>query len=444
MTLVLDVSARLPERPPWFPDLPEDWRRERLDHVASINARIGWKALTADEYLPDGYAFLATPNIKGRTIDFENVNYISEFRYEESPELQLQHGDVLLAKDGNTLGIVNLVTELPRPATVNGSIAVIRPSAIHPPFLAYYFRSIVVQSLIDALKGGMGVPHLFQFDLKRFPVPVPPVDAQRGIARYLDRETARIDALVGAKRRIADLMAERWEALRNHLVTGVLTRSVRLRRGPEWLGSIPVDWSIQRLKFLARMESGHTPDRKIDAYWVDCRIPWITLNDVGRLQHDWTISHSVNAINQLGMANSAAHILPAGTVVLSRDATVGRAAILGKPMAVSQHFVGWICGPRLMPEYLLHVLRGPMQRHFMTLTAGATIATIGMPELNDLVVPVPPVGEQRRIVEELRLAEGRFGQAKYALDRQVALLHERRHAMITAAVMGQVEIAEAA
>ena len=93
------------------------WAYTRLDRVATVNARIGWKALTAAEYQDDGYAFLATPNIKSEVIDFDNVNYISDFRYEESPELRLRPGDVLLAKDGSTLGIANVVRNLPRPAT---------------------------------------------------------------------------------------------------------------------------------------------------------------------------------------------------------------------------------------------------------------------------------------------------------------------------------------
>ena len=73
-------------------------RMTRIDRVATVQARIGWKALTANEYQEEGYAFLATPNIKGPSIDFENVNFISAFRYEESPELKLQVGDVLLSQ----------------------------------------------------------------------------------------------------------------------------------------------------------------------------------------------------------------------------------------------------------------------------------------------------------------------------------------------------------
>lgn len=157
-------------------NVPSGWTPTRIDRVATVNARIGWKALTASEYQPDGYVFLATPNIKTESIDFGNVNYIDEYRYEESPELKLELGDVLLAKDGNTLGITNIVRELPRPATVNGSIAVLRAFGIEPRFLRYSLASSSAQSMIDAIKGGMGVPHLFQWDIKRLPLVLPHPD----------------------------------------------------------------------------------------------------------------------------------------------------------------------------------------------------------------------------------------------------------------------------
>jgi len=209
---------------------PERWGMTRLDRVATISARIGWKALTADEYVPEGYVFLATPNIKGRDIDFENVNFITEFRYRESPELQLQLGDVLLAKDGATLGITNVVLDLPRPATVNGSIAVIRPTSIDARFLRYVLASDFIQGLIGTFKGGMGVPHLFQADLRKFPIPQPPHAEQVAIADFLDQETARVDKLLAfvgqtasaSPGTLAGLLLERRQALITGAVTGRL------------------------------------------------------------------------------------------------------------------------------------------------------------------------------------------------------------------------------
>ena len=115
-----------------------------------------------------------------------------------------------------------------------------------------------------------------------------------------------------------------------------------------------------------------------------------------------TFTSPKNRTNELGLANSSARLLPARTVILSRDATIGRAALLGTPMTISQHFVGWICGPDLLPDYLLEVLRGPLQSLFASLSFGSTIATIGMPELRELVVPVPPLQEQEAIVRGLQ------------------------------------------
>jgi type I restriction enzyme S subunit len=93
----------------WLGEVPEHWNISRLGFEAWVRARLGWRGLKAEEYVDDGFVFLSTPNIKGRFIDFEDVNYIDEDRFLESPEIQLRQGDVLLAKDGSTLGTVNVV-----------------------------------------------------------------------------------------------------------------------------------------------------------------------------------------------------------------------------------------------------------------------------------------------------------------------------------------------
>lgn len=303
----------------------------------------------------------------------------------------------------------------------------------------------------DRLAYGSTHLTIYMPDVEAITMPLPPLTVQKMIAGYLDRETARFDALISAKQRMIELLRERWNERRRHAVTSGLAPDALVKSvndatgkdGPSWLGSIPRTWRLARLKFLARMESGHTPNRQVDAYWVDCTIPWITLNDVSDLENSWRFHDPKNAINELGLRNSSAQVLPAGAVAMSRDATVGRAALLGRPMAVSQHFVAWICGDELLPEYLLNVIRGPMQHLFGSLTAGATIATIGMPDLNQLVVPVPPLGEQARIAERIAEVEDVSRKTINTLRRQILLLQERRHALITAAVTGQLEIPEA-
>ena len=205
----------------WLGEVPEHWKSLPLAAASWVRARLGWKGLKAEEYVDDGFILLATPNIKGEMIDFENVNYISQHRYDESPEISLSIGDVLLAKDGSTLGIVNIVRELPRPATVNSSIAVITPNKkLNPLFLFYFFHSSFVEATIQRLKGGMGVPHLFQSDLNKIKIPLPSYSEQRVITTFLDRETAKIDALITESQHAITLLKERRSALISAAVTG--------------------------------------------------------------------------------------------------------------------------------------------------------------------------------------------------------------------------------
>ncbi len=133
--------------------------------------------------------------------------------------------------------------------------------------------------------------------------------------------------------------------------------------GVDWIGLIPSQWQAGRIRYVARLESGHTPSRQHPEYWSDCVIPWFTLADVWQLRDGSMkyVSETTEKISELGLANSAARLLPKDTVILSRTASVGFTGILERPMATSQDFVNWICGSRIMPEYLWYVFRGMRQ-----------------------------------------------------------------------------------
>ena len=201
---------------------------------------------------------------------------------------------------------------------------------------------------------------------------------------------------------------------------------------------MPEHWVVKRIKHTARMESGHTPDRKVDAYWVGCNIPWVSLNDTGFLRDNDYISETAYYINQLGIQNSSARILPERVVVFSRDATIGRCAITTREMAVSQHFIAWVCGEEIIPEYLLLRLKS-MTQELERLTFGATLKTIGMPDVKTLATPVPPKEEQDKIVKYVETEIERLQAMSTSAKQTIALLQERRSALISAAVTGQID-----
>ncbi|WP_333733128.1 restriction endonuclease subunit S [Streptomyces sp. IBSBF 3010] len=427
-----------------YASVPSGWSTTRLDRVATVSARIGWRALTAAEYQPTGYAFLATPNIKKPTIDFENVNYISKFRFDESPELKLQNGDVLLAKDGSTLGIVNIVTGLQQEATVNGSIALLRTDRMEPRFLRFTIASKIIQEHIESVKDGMGVPHLFQRDIKRFQLPLPPLDEQRRIADFLDAETARIDALLNSQQRLLSLLADRRAASVVCAVSGGHHTDRRPAKLP-WLRTLPSHWKEARVGLLAQMGSGHTPSRSHPEWWVDCTIPWITTGEVKQIRSDRIddLHLTREKISEVGLANSSAELHPKGTVFLCRTASAGYSGVMGTDMATSQDFVTWTCGPLLNPYFLLWCLRAMRPDLLGRLAMGSTHKTIYVPDLQMLRVPLPPLAEQTKVVESIRRENHRVDVLTDKVRRQGELLAERRQALITAAVTGQFDVSTA-
>ncbi|MEV5794717.1 restriction endonuclease subunit S [Streptomyces sp. NPDC052192] len=190
-------------------------------------------------------------------------------------------------------------------------------------------------------------------------------------------------------------------------------------------------WPTVPIRLIARLGSGHTPSRSVPEYWDNCTVPWITLADVWQLRSGTVdiIQETKEKASTLGLANSAAVRHPAGTVILSRTASVGFSAIMGKDMATSQDFVTWTCGPKLDPKYLLHCLRA-MALDFKRIATGSTHKTIYMPDIEQLRVPVPSTAEQRRIAEFLDAETARMDRLRSSLARFDEAVHEREQAVL--------------
>ncbi|MGW0858389.1 restriction endonuclease subunit S [Streptomyces sp. NPDC002690] len=190
-------------------------------------------------------------------------------------------------------------------------------------------------------------------------------------------------------------------------------------------------WPTVPIRLVARLGSGHTPSRSKPEYWTDCTKPWITLADVWQLRSGQksVITETKEKISPLGLANSSAVLHPAGTVILSRTASVGFSAIMGSEMATSQDFATWTCGPRLEPRFLLHALRG-MAPDLKRVATGSTHKTIYMPDIEQLRVPLPPLEEQRRIADFLDSEITRIDKLVAARCQMQKLLDLKRERFI--------------
>ena len=183
------------------------------------------------------------------------------------------------------------------------------------------------------------------------------------------------------------------------------------------------------------MKTGHTPSRSQEEYWISCTIPWFTLADVWQLRDDKQkyLSTTKEKISELGLANSAAELLPSGTVVYSRTASIGYSGIMPLPMATTQDFWNWICGPSLLPEYLLYFFR-TVRHEFDRLVSGSTHKTIYQSDAASLKVCIPPISEQQSIAAFLDRETSRIDRLLEKKRELIERLKEKRTAIISRTV----------
>ena len=425
----------------WLGDVPEHWDIMALRRCL-IEHRQGY--YTQSAYVDAGVKLLRITDLRG----YGRIDFSECPRVEELPELLpflLKRSDFVFARTGGagTFGLVPPISE-----SVAYASYLIRfrfSKNTDSNFLRYFFLSPSFQEPVKkSIHGGVN-QNIHAEDIKDQLVNLPPLPEQIQIASFLDRECGKLDALQAKQERLIELLKEKRQALISHAVTKGLDPNAKLKpSGIEWLGDVPEHWRVCRVKHVAKLESGHTPSKTVPEYWEDCNIPWVSLNDTKQLKDVDYITETALQISELGMRNSSAHLLPARAVIFTRDATIGLAAITTRPMAVSQHIIAWICKERLVvPEYLLLVFYG-MASDLERFTAGATLKTIGMPDVNKLSAAIPPLEEQHAIVERIFRKVQNIDATMAKAERAIALLKERRSALISAAVTGKIDVRESA
>jgi len=426
----------------WLDAIPSHWEMKRLKQFCSVfPSNVDKKSVEGETPVRlCNYTDVYYNDFIADDQEFMDATATAE----QIKKFALKACDTIITKDSEAADDIAIAAYVPKdlPGVICGyHLSMVRPTgAVEGAFVKRLFDAAYTKSLFAVRANGLTRVGLSQYAIDNVELPLPPREEQATIATFLDHETAKIDALIAEQQRLIELLQEKRQAVISHAVTKGLNQDAPMKdSGVEWLGEVPEHWEVMRMKHAARMESGHTPDRKIDAYWRNCDIPWVSLNDTGYLKSNDYISETAYSVNALGIANSSARLLPERVVVFSRDATIGRCAITTREMAVSQHFIAWVCGKQLIPEYLLLRLR-TMTAELDRLTAGATLKTIGMPDVKTLITPLPPLHEQKAIIDKVATISSELDTLLSETVKATKLLQERRSALISAAVTGQIDV----
>jgi type I restriction enzyme S subunit len=192
------------------------------------------------------------------------------------------------------------------------------------------------------------------------------------------------------------------------------------------------DWNEILLDDFAQRGSGHTPSKSYPEYY-NGDINWISLTDSKRLDNGF-IDETNSTITQKGIDNSSAVLHPAGTVLLSRDAGVGKSAVMKHSMAVSQHFIVWKTQEDKSSNWFLYNWLQIMKPHFERMAVGNTIKTIGLPYFKKLKIVTPQFPEQQKIASFLSAVDEKTQQ----LTKKKALLEQYKKGVMQQLFSGQL------
>lgn len=407
----------------WLGEVPEHWAIPQIKRTTYLKARVGWKGLTSEEFRDNAFAYLVTgSDFRGKFVEWDKCYQVERDRYEDDPFIQLENGDLLITKDG-TIGKLAIVSGLDRPACLNSGIFVARPrNAYSSAFMYWILSSRVFSVFCDLESFGCTINHLYQNVFERFAFPAPPESEQTAIAEFLDRETGKIDELVAEQRRLMELLKEKRQAVISHAVTKGLNPHAPMKpSGIEWLGDVPVGWAVKPLRWASKCYSGDG----------------ISSDEIKPTDDD---AHSIRVIGGNGLMGYTAHgnikrpVLAVGRV----GALCGNIHIVAPPAWITDNALVLDSDSDVFDlQFLSFVMRIRNLNDIASRTAQPLITGT---QVRDQRIPAPPLKEQQQITAFLSQELAKFDTLTAEAQRAIDLLQERRTALISAAVTGQIDV----
>jgi type I restriction enzyme S subunit len=425
----------------WLPAIPENWSTNRISYTTYVKGRIGWQGLKSDEFIDEGPFLVTGTDFDNGEIIWKNCYHIAEERFNEDSNIHLMEGDLLITKDG-TIGKIAIVKGLPDKATLNSGIFLTRPinNDYNVTFMYWVLNSSIFLNFIEYTKLGTTISHLYQHVFNKFIFPLPLLAEQLSIAAFLDRETARIDALIGKKKKLIELLKEKRTALITRAVTKGLNKEVKMKpSGIEWLGDIPEHWEVKRLKDISvKIGDGlHATPNYVDYsdfYFINgnnLEDGKIRITGVTRCVEEDEYSKY-----RIPLTNNA--------ILLSLNGTIGNLAFYNQEKVIFGKSAAYIdLKQHICREFVLFYLESNViQNYFGLSVTGTTIKNLSLFSVRHTNILLPPIGEQNEIVNFIKRELEIMESLSQKIGLAISKLQEYRTAIISAAVTGKIRVGD--
>lgn len=431
----------------WLGQVPEHWQIKRLKFIATVQTGVAkGKDYVGKDTIEVPY--LRVANVQDGYLSLDDVTTIEIPRADLS-RYSLCPGDVLMNEGGDfdKLGRGHVWQGEIEHCIHQNHVFAVRPAKVPPYWLNAFTGSQAAQFyFMGRSKQSTNLASISSSNLMELPVVIPPDDELSVVLTHLDRETVRIDALMEKKTRFIELLREKRQALITHAVTKGLDPGVKMKEsGVEWLGDVPEHWDVKRLKFIATVQTGIAKG-KDNAGRDTIEVPYLRVANV----QDGYLKLDEVATIEVASTDVARYLLQPGDVLMNEGGDfdkLGRGHVWHGEIdpCIHQNHVFAVRPHKVLSEWLNTVTSSNFaQFYFMGRSKQSTnLASISSTNLMELPVPLPSESEQRQTLEVLHSRMARLETLINKTEHSVELLKERRSALITAAVTGQIDLREA-
>ncbi len=433
--------AYKPSSVEWLGDLPEEWVVAALKHRCRRYALYGAN-IPSDDYAREGVRLLRTTDIDNYgDLQTEGV-FISR---DQAQDYILADEDILLSRSG-TIGrsFVYSLKQHPECAYAGYLVRFVPSGRLNARYFFYFTKSICFSDWLQTqvIASTIGNVNGQKYAQCRLPLPERP--EQDAIAAFLDRETGKIDRLVAKKRELIEKLKEERAAIITRTVTRGLNPDAKLKpSGVEWLGNLPETWDAVRLRRRARrIQTGGTPPTVEERYYEDGTIPWF---GPGSFDDQIVLTRPVKLLNACVVTEGAARIFGRGaTMIVTIGATLGKVSSLVTPASCNQQItVVEYDERRVFPRFATYQIKR-LESTLRAIAPSATLPILDQGEIADILLGLPALPEQRAIADFLDRETGKIDRLASKVEDAIERLQEYRAALITAAVIGKIDVREAA
>lgn len=431
----------------WLGAVPEHWPVKKLRFSADINPSVK-KEVWADQSIE--VSFLPMESIgENGSLNLEQARPIAAVRNGYS---YFENGDIAFAKvtpcfeNGKGALLHSLVGAVGFGTT---ELTVLRPKVgVDARFLNYIVRSDRFRAFgAGAMTGAGGLKRVPDEFTRNFETVWPDIAEQQVIATHLDRETARIDALVTKKTRFIELLREKRQALITHAVTKGLDPTVKMKNsGVEWLGEVPTHWKMTFVKrAVTSIEQGWSPECESrpaeDGEWAVLKVGCVN-GGVFRPNENKALPSALMPRPELSLCE--------GDVLVSRANTrelVGGCAVVPHDfphLILCDKLYRLKANNKVTSEFLAALIAVYGRREVEVEATGASSSMVNIAQavILNLAIGLPPIHEQVDVITAINAGSTRLELLISKTENSIALLKERRSALITAAVTGQIDLRE--